>query len=227
MCITRRHRSRADTAPRRGWCRTAPQAGRMDRFARVKRPSRAGGPRRGRQSRGFSLLAVLLMMAVLAFLSLGALNVSLIEERMAGNSRDRSLALQAAEAALRDAEADVEANLSADSSFVTGCTGGLCVPASMAASGAVSTLRWRSIAWTSAAGQSRAYGSVTGAAALPDVAAQPRYIVELLPQLPPPSGQSANLGSSSTAPQAFRITARGVGLRDTTVVILQSTYIKQ
>jgi type IV pilus assembly protein PilX len=178
--------------------------------------------------RGFSLLTVLLMMAVLAFLALGALNVSVIQERMAGNLRDRNLALQAAEAALRDAEADIEANLSADSAFVSGCTAGLCVPASMAASGAVSTLRWKTVDWSSAAGQSRAYGSATGATALPDVAAQPRYLIELLPVLPPSAGTSANLGSGlDDNVQAFRITARGVGLRSSTVVILQSTYLKQ
>lgn len=192
------------------------------------RPSRRRPCRHGAATRGFSLLTVLLMMAVLAFLALGALNVSVIQERMAGNLRDRNLALQAAEAALRDAEADIEANLSADSAFATTCSNGLCVPASMAASGAVSTLRWKTVDWSAAGGQSRAYGSATGATALPDVAAQPRYLVELLPVLPPAAGTSANLGSGlDDNVQAFRITARGVGLRSSTIVILQSTYLKQ
>jgi type IV pilus assembly protein PilX len=180
------------------------------------------------QQQGFSLLAVLLLMVVLAFLSLGALNVSVIQERMAGNARDRNLALQAAEAALRDAEVDIEANLTIDSPFVAACTNGLCTPASMVSSGAVSTLRWQTIDWSTSAAQSRAYGSATGATALPDVAAQPRYLVELLPVLPPPAGQSAHLGThASENPQAFRITARAVGLRTSTVVVLQSTFIKQ
>lgn len=191
-------------------------------------PTRRQPPLRRAAARGFSLLTVLLMMAVLAFLALGALNVSVIQERMAGNLRDRNLALQAAEAALRDAEADIEANLTADSAFATHCGSGLCVPASMAASGAVSTLRWKTVDWSPGGGQSRAYGSATGATALPDVAAQPRYLIELLPVLPPTSGTSANLGTSlASQAQAFRITARGVGLRSSTVVILQSTYIKQ
>lgn len=184
-------------------------------------------PRRGpaRPPRGFSLVTVLLLVAALAFLALGGAGVSLLQERMAGNARDRHLALQAAEAALRDAEADVEANLSADSPFVEACTGGLCVPASMVASGPVSAQRWRTMTWGSA--NSRAYGSATGAAALPGLAAQPRYIVELLPVLPPATGQSAHVGTVGTAAQAFRITARAVGQRDSTVVFLQSTYIKQ
>lgn len=197
-------------------------------------PRMPGSPARRRpcaaapRPRGFSLLAVLLMMVVLAFLTLGALNVSLIQERMAGNARDRNLALQAAEAALRDAEADIEANLTVDSAFVAGCTNGLCTPASMVSSGAVSTLRWQTVDWSASAARSRAYGSATAATALPDVAAQPRYIVELLPVLPPPSGQSAHVGNNALeSPQAFRITARAVGLRSSTVVLLQSTYIKQ
>jgi type IV pilus assembly protein PilX len=176
---------------------------------------------------GFSLMAVLVMMVVLATLALAGLNTSLLQERMAGNARDLQLATQAAEAALRDAEADIVANLSADSAFVTGCTAGLCVPASMTSTGAVSTQRWELIDWAAGANQSRAYGSQTGATALPGVTSAPRYIVELLPELPPVAGQSASLASSGQAAQAFRITARGTGLRSTTVVVLQSTYVKQ
>lgn len=176
---------------------------------------------------GFSLMAVLVMMVVLASLAFAGLNTSLLQERMAGNARDRQLATQAAEAALRDAEVDIEANLTADSTFVTACTAGLCVPGSMALVGATSTQRWTSVDWSAGANESRAYGSRTGAVALPGVSAQPRYIVELLPELPPASGQSAHLGSASQAAQAFRITARAVGLRATTVVVLQSTYVKQ
>ena len=56
----------------------------------------------------------------------------------------------------------------------------------------------------------------------------PRYIVERLPPLTPTSGTSASLSASlADLPQVFRITARGVGLRSSTVVVLQSTYIKR
>jgi type IV pilus assembly protein PilX len=176
---------------------------------------------------GFSLMAVLLMMVVLASLAFAGLNSSLLQERMAGNARDRQLAMQAAEAALRDAEKDIEDNLTADSAFVGACTAGLCLPRSMALVGATSAQRWPDVNWAAAADQSRGYGSRTGATGFHGVAAQPRYIVELLPELPPESGQSAHLGSASQAAQAFRITARAVGLRATTVVVLQSTYVKQ
>jgi hypothetical protein len=51
----------------------------------------------------------LLLIAVLASLGVGAMNAGLLQERMAGHARDRQQAMQAAEAALRDAEADIRA----------------------------------------------------------------------------------------------------------------------
>lgn len=182
---------------------------------------------RGR-TRGFSLVTILVMLVVLMSLALAGMNSGIVQERMAGNARDRNIALQAAEAALRDAEAYIEANLTAASAFVAACTGGLCLPPSMTSSSPTSQPLWQTIDWSASAGQSRAYGSATAATALPGVAAPPRYIVELLPALPPISGQSANLGNSDEeAAQAFRISVRATGLRTSTVVILQSTYVKR
>ena len=180
------------------------------------------------RARGFSLVTVLLLIAVLASLGVGAMNVGLLQERMAGHARDRQQAMQAAEAALRDAEADIQANLSYDSAFTVGCTAGLCLPPSMSSAAPTSQPLWQTIDWSASAGQSRAYGSATGASALPGLAAPPRYIVERLPPLTPTSGTSASLSASlEDLPQVFRITARGVGLRSSTVVVLQSTYIKR
>lgn len=182
--------------------------------------------------RGFTLLGILVMMVVLAFLALAAMNSSILQERMAGNARDKNVALQAAEAALRDAENDIQTNLSAGSGFATTCPGGLCLPPSMAASGAMSAPMWQSIDWAT---QSRAYGSKTGAAALvgPNneaLSAQPQYFIEMLPTLPPEAGGSACMGCTATASEkarAYRITARASGVRSSTVVMLQSVYIKQ
>jgi|JI10StandDraft_1071094.scaffolds.fasta_scaffold232892_2 type IV pilus assembly protein PilX len=182
-------------------------------------------------SRGFTLLAILVMMVVLALLALAGVTSSVVQERMAGNVRDRNVALQAAEAALRDAEQDVLANLDAAAGFVDACTGGLCLPPSMVASGAQSAPKWKSIDWDT---QARAYGSVTGATALKGpnndaLATQPRYFIEMLPTLPPDPGESACQGCN-VAPshaRAYRITVRATGVRDSTVVMLQSVYVKQ
>jgi len=184
-----------------------------------------------RLGRGFSLIVILLMMVALAMLALGAMNSSIIQERMVGNARDRQVALQAAESAIRDAEIDIEVNLNAASGFAVGCANGLCISPSDTADNPRSAPLWQGIDWTTA----RAYGSRTGATALlgPDnvaLAAQPRYFVENLPVLPPLPGESAGIGGGSTpAPRAraYRITVQASGIRPTTVVMLQSVYVKQ
>ncbi len=186
-----------------------------------------------RPQSGFTLIGILVMMVVLAFIALAAVSTSVVQERMAGNARDRNVALQAGEAALRDAELDIEANLTMSSGFSSACTTGLCVPPSMALpASAVSAPKWTTIDWPN---QSRAYGSITGATSLKGpnneaLASQPRYFIEMLPALPPPVGESNCLGCSSVPSnraRAYRITVRAFGVRDTTSVMLQSVYIKQ
>lgn len=183
-------------------------------------------------ARGFTLLAILVMIVVLGFLALAAVGTSIVQERMAGNARDRNVALQAAEAGLRDAELDIETNLSVSSGFSDACPTGLCLPPSMTASGAQSAPMWTAIDW---AANARAYGSITTAAALKGsnnevLATQPRYFVEMLPSLPPAAGSSVCMGCTTVAAErarAYRITVRATGVRDSTVVMLQSVYVKQ
>jgi type IV pilus assembly protein PilX len=167
-------------------------------------------------------MIALTFLIVLTILGLVSVRSSTLHERMAGNDRDRAIAFEAAEAALRDAEVDILANLTTESAFDAACTGGLCVPATIA------TPNWQQVAWDDAT--SRIYGDGSGAGDYPvDVAQPPRYIVELLPDLPAGAGNSlnANVRSSTSGGTAYRITARGWGRRDTTQVMLQSVYVKQ
>jgi type IV pilus assembly protein PilX len=184
-------------------------------------------------SRGFSLLAILLMMVALSMLALGSMNSSIVQERMVGNARDRHVALQAAEAAIRDAERDIEDNVDAAVAFSDACANGLCIPLSDTATNPQSSPRWQTIDWTLA----RGYGSRTGAPALlgpenQSLSSQPRYFIENLPALPPGVGDSAGIGGgwNNTPPpraRAYRITVRASGIRAATVVMLQSVYVKQ
>ena len=186
-----------------------------------------------RPARGFSLIVILLMMVALAMLALGSMNSSIIQERMVGNERDRQVALQAAESAIRDAEIDIELNVTAANGFAEGCANGLCIPPSDTTNNPVSNPLWQGINWEAM----RAYGSRTGAPALlgPDnaaLASQPRYFIERLPTLPPAVGSSACVGGGcgnalSDRARAFRITVRASGIRAATVVMLQSVYVKQ
>jgi type IV pilus assembly protein PilX len=174
------------------------------------------------RQRGASLVIALMFLIVLTVLGLVAVRSSTMQERMAGNDRDRAIAFEAAEAALRDAERDILLNLSSADAFDAACTAGLCRPS------LVATPNWNSITWTGAT--SRIYGVTSGAGAYPlAVANPPRYIIELLPDVPSGSGNTlnANARSSTTGGTAYRITARGWGRRPTTQVELQSVYLKQ
>ncbi len=57
--------------------------------------------------RGFSLIVALMMLIVIIILGISASQMSINEERGARNDRDRQLAFQAAEAALKDAEYEI------------------------------------------------------------------------------------------------------------------------
>jgi type IV pilus assembly protein PilX len=62
---------------------------------------------RMRRTRGASLIVALIFLVILAMLGVTVAGVASLEERGASNTRDRDLALQAAEAALHDAEAQL------------------------------------------------------------------------------------------------------------------------
>lgn len=75
---------------------------------------------------GAALIVVLVLLLIVTMLGLASLRGTLLEERMSANLFDRSLAFQAVEAALREAELSV-ANPNAASTFPTsGCSAQLC-----------------------------------------------------------------------------------------------------
>ena len=169
-------------------------------------------PSSRRHQAGMSLIMGLLFLALLSLLGLAGMRVSVLEERMAGNTQDRTLAFNAAESALRDCETVLEgAALPAFDG-----TNGMYQPAALGA-----TPVWESIDWT-APGTARVHATT------PAVAANaPRCIIEELPPLPNMGG-SNSLAANKPLPDAgmYRVTARGVGAQPGTVVMLQSTYIR-
>ncbi|MBD3893974.1 PilX N-terminal domain-containing pilus assembly protein [Hydrogenophaga sp.] len=72
----------------------------------------ASPPRRRQQ--GAVLVVGLIILVVLTLMGVQAMRTNLVQERMASNMRDRNLAFQAAEAALRAGEAYVQGQAAAD-----------------------------------------------------------------------------------------------------------------
>ena len=180
-----------------------------------------------RGQRGLSLVTTLLFMVAALMLGVSVLSVNVMQERTIGNTKDRDLAFQAAEAALRDAEADLAKNITADTVFTAACTNGLCtppsqraVPLSVPVYDADAGLNWGN------ANQVRRYGQYTTATApFPSVSAQPGYVIERVGNLGTPPGESMLQGlAPAQAGIGYRITARALGAREESVVILQSMY---
>lgn len=74
------------------------------------------------RQRGISLLIVLILLLVTTMLGIVVLRGTLLEERMSANMYDRSLAFQAAESALRQAEARVLAAVTAGTPIGVDCS---------------------------------------------------------------------------------------------------------
>jgi type IV pilus assembly protein PilX len=153
-----------------------------------------------KSQRGASLLVSLIFLMIMAMLGVAVANVTTLQERMAGHTRDRDLALQAAEVALRDAE-DRLADPGFRGSAVT-----------FNALNGNDDAFWSNCFLNSS---SPCAGSNTPTNTLPAtgpgaVAAQPRYVLERKPDV--------------GATQLYRVTAFAVGGSDQTVVILQAEY---
>jgi len=155
---------------------------------------------------GAALIIGLIVLTALTLLGLSGMRTAQVEERMAGNFRNRSLAFQGAEAALRDAEAYLkEADLPPFDGSVPGLIGQLASPGSAA--------YWSKYDW---ANQSRQAGTT-----LSGLKEQPRYVIEAFAVLPA-AGESQKLGPLPE-PALFRVTSRSMGGGGTAMVILQST----
>jgi len=70
----------------------------------TKRPSK-------QIQRGSTLIVALVMLLLISLLAVGGMQGSILQERMASNAHDRSIAFQASETALRQAEVDLIDNL--------------------------------------------------------------------------------------------------------------------
>lgn len=153
----------------------------------------------------------MILLVLLTLLGLTAMGTSVLEERMAANARDRIRAFQAAEAALRYCEGlvDPQALFNNTNGFYQPATPGNSPP-------------WEvDVTWT---GNNSRVRPCTGAGCIALVDSQPRCIAEELgTMIQQGSQQVSQPANSSTTFRFYRVTARGVGTSDKTVVLLQST----
>ena len=157
------------------------------------------------------LIVALVLLLVLTVLGTASIRDTTMEERMAGNFRDRSVALEAAESALRTGEAGISSTTTFDLMTFDG-TGG--------------TYEVTSASTSVDPGTPSNYGPPISAAALL-VNTGPEYYIEKLPAIALP-GSNLAIGTQNQPPKVhhYRVTAKGYGVSPNTEVILQSTYFR-
>jgi type IV pilus assembly protein PilX len=197
---------------------------------RTFRSSSSRGPKPLAYERGTALVVALLFLVILSMIGIASMTGTTLEEKMSGNARDRNIALQAAEAALRDAENDLTqagSRVTGTSSFVTACTNGLCLtscPGTPAACPVAPVSNLDTVTTAVNAGVSSYYGQRTGGGTISGPNHAPTYIIELL------QGADANLTPGTPTPPTgtsnhlFRITAMAWGQSTSTIVTLQEIY---
>jgi type IV pilus assembly protein PilX len=201
---------------------------------------RSRGFLRTARERGVILVVTMLMLMVISLVGVATMQNSAVEESITGSLQDQTLALQAAEAAMRDAWFDIQNTCASSSSNCTLRTGGivggtnfgdasstsgtcsstgLCMPSGTYPNyGQISVSNWSSL-------NPVTYGTYTMSAAPnpSNLSQQPQYVIEAM--CSPDS--TVSVGGVGCPRWYYRVTARGWGKRATTFVTLQAIYRPQ
>ena len=174
------------------------------------------GKRSAGQS-GVVLVISLIMLLLLTLIGVTAMQTTSLEEKMSGNLRDKNLAFQAAESALRAAENSLNPPYTGiPATFPNSGSGGFysSTPAISLADSAISAGSF----WTTglASNPPTVATSTVTTAMLGNGIARPVYIIQQLPPL--------FCIQPCTLVQPYKITVRATGASTNTVVILQSIY---
>ncbi|MDE2346314.1 MAG: hypothetical protein KGL13_07580, partial [Gammaproteobacteria bacterium] len=140
---------------------------------------------------GFVLIVALILLLVLTVLGLAAAQSTSLQERMAGNARDRDLAFQAAEAGLRAAGSCLNSGIAICNNFTANANGTYTFnPYSPVPPSTNLTPLWNVPNFWHNPANVLSYQAITGLS-LPDVAAQPEIIIEQMPAVAAPG---SNIG---------------------------------
>jgi len=149
---------------------------------------------------GATLVISLIFLVLLTLIGVTAMQSTILQERMAGNSKERNIAFQAGEIGLRDAEVYLVGKSVWD--FTTACTSGMCAQGSIP--------DWKTYAWDGSK-------DVLAVTTVPSVGGQPRYFAEY-------AGQVKCATCSGGWATVYRSRTRSMGINTTTQVFLESVF---
>jgi type IV pilus assembly protein PilX len=175
---------------------------------------------RYQRQQGAALLISLIFLLLLTILGVASMRSATLQERMAGNARDNSIAMQSAEYGIQQAEAVLSDGNFSPSTFVGSQPGYVAQIANGAAAVAWSdTYNW--------GGASQSRGLTNAAGAL-----QANFVIEQFAA--EANSQEKNMNSQGKSGQrsvpvfnkttSYRVTSRASGQSGNTTVILQEVY---
>lgn len=177
-----------------------------------------------RSQRGMTLIVGLIMVLLMSIVAVSAIRGSNMQELMAGNMRDRNLAFQAAEAALRNGELIVQTQGEA---LVFNDSEGLLNNQNKLDAVAGPVAVWNDATW-------EAYSLTLNKADIElNLTRMPDYVIELIEVEgagAAASGESVEYGMNVEEAgnrAIYRVSARGFGGSESSRVVLQSTYRAQ
>jgi len=172
------------------------------------------------KQQGFVLAFGLLLLLVMSLIGLTMMSSNRLETKLSGGERESAIAFQAAEAALRDGEADIEAIDPADGVAEA-------FPPASATGGHVGEDADEPDYFAAATWDD----SLEMEQAIPEMPAggQPRYITKHVGTIKSDSPEIGGVGDNPPVPtpDIFRVTARGTSRDGASVRLLQSYYARQ
>jgi type IV pilus assembly protein PilX len=176
------------------------------------------------RQQGVILITSLIFLLVMSVLSVGSMQSTMLQERMASNEKEINIAFQAAEAALRSGESWLQAQPTKPTVSRSANQANSEVWALNSANPDISSAKmwWQEadVNW---------WANITNAtpsAGVAGVASPPTYVAEELDHIQ----DSLNVGTTSdnaAGSTYYRMTARGEGGNSATQVMVQSIYTKR
>ncbi len=178
---------------------------------------------RARAQTGAALVTSLLILLVLTVIGITAMQVTRMQERMAGNSRDLNMAFQGAEAAVRNGESLIRTQPSRpDTCIALPCEfwqQGVSTVASPETQGKA----W----WDQYADEYEASGAHDSPTVdMPELWEDPRFVVQYITRVP----DSLTIGEGGGVPPGrdfYQVTGRSAGATGKANTVVQSTFARR
>jgi len=162
--------------------------------------------------RGAALITALLLLVVLTILGVSVMQMSRVQEKMAGNTRDINVGFETAEGALRNAEAFVRSQPDRP----IACAESTCT---FRAATTIADVANQDDTWWDSNGKAFADGV---GKQMSGVSKNPRYVIEEITTVAGLDPQDPTAGRTF-----YQITARSTGASGLANTIVQSTYARK